>query len=115
MMDLSDGLSRDLPRLCRSSGVGAVLEAEQIPIHADADGAGSRTPLEQALHDGEDFELLLAHDALDPAQEKALQAAGIVLWPIGRVTSEAEGVLLLENDRRVPLLPLGYDHLGAQA
>jgi thiamine-monophosphate kinase len=60
MIDLSDGLSRDLAHICRESGVGALLDAGTIPIHDDAiemrrDG---HSPLEHALHDGEDYELL---------------------------------------------------------
>jgi thiamine-monophosphate kinase len=53
MMDLSDGLAKDLPRLADASGLGFELWAPEIPI----------TPgctLEQALGDGEDYELLLA-------------------------------------------------------
>ncbi|MFM2177146.1 MAG: hypothetical protein RL015_1244 [Verrucomicrobiota bacterium] len=53
MMDLSDGLAKDLPRLADASGLGFELWAPDIPI----------TPgctLEQALGDGEDYELLLA-------------------------------------------------------
>ena len=51
-MDLSDGLGSDLPRLARASGCGFVLERAALPL----------TPgctLEQALGDGEDFEMLL--------------------------------------------------------
>jgi thiamine-monophosphate kinase len=60
MIDLSDGLSRDLGHICRGSNVGAVVMAGLVPVHEDAielrrDG---RTPLEHALHDGEDYELL---------------------------------------------------------
>src|SRR5439155_5109304 len=60
MIDLSDGLSRDLAQICRASGVGATAFASNVPIHEDAielrrDG---HSPLEHALHDGEDHELL---------------------------------------------------------
>ena len=63
-IDISDGLSLDLDRLCASSGVGAELTLSSIPIHTDAitrsHEAGGRTALEHALGDGEDFELILA-------------------------------------------------------
>lgn len=65
MIDLSDGLSRDLKNICVASGVGAIVDAAAIPIHADAvelsrDGTSA---LAHALHDGEDYELLLTSAA----------------------------------------------------
>lgn len=62
-MDISDGFSLDLDRLCAASGVGAEIETDRIPIHPDAVTRAEQTgrrPLEHALGDGEDFELILA-------------------------------------------------------
>jgi len=59
MMDLSDGLSADLPRLCRASGTGAELHADRIPLFEAARHWGA-SPLDLALNGGEDFELLFA-------------------------------------------------------
>jgi thiamine-monophosphate kinase len=62
MIDISDGLSRDLHHICRESGLGAVIEAGRIPVHADAVELSKRTgrpALEHALHDGEDHELIV--------------------------------------------------------
>ena len=53
MMDLSDGLGPDLLKLCEASGVSAVIEAARVPRHPGCS-------LEQALNEGEDFELLIA-------------------------------------------------------
>ena len=65
MLDLSDGLSRDLPRLL-GDAVGATLDTASVPIHDDARRLSLQTgrdPLWHALHDGEDYELLFATDA----------------------------------------------------
>src|SRR5436190_16149315 len=70
MIDISDGLAADVHHLCEESHCGAVLRAEAIPISDAArtiqDG---RPPLEHALSDGEDFELVFA---LPPAQAQRL-------------------------------------------
>jgi thiamine-monophosphate kinase len=64
MMDISDGLSTDLARLCTVSGVGARLWSERIPcVKIPAARTGARRkrtldPLQMALHGGEDYELL---------------------------------------------------------
>ena len=106
MMDLSDGLSRDLPRLCEASGVGATLDAARIPRHADTEGV-----LERALHDGEDFELLVAHGPLDDAARAALAQAGVELTSIGMLEAEA-GVRLRTADGVHALQAGGFDHLA---
>ncbi len=59
MIDLSDGLSRDLAHICTESGVGAVLDADLIPIHPDARQLPGDA-LSRALDDGEDYELCFA-------------------------------------------------------
>lgn len=65
MIDITDGLSLDLWRMGSASGVGGVLDEKMLEsvISADAKrmaGEDQATPLAHALHDGEDFELLLA-------------------------------------------------------
>ncbi len=112
MMDLSDGLSTDLPRLAARSGVGAEVDAAALPVHADvmrlADGVA---PWRHALDDGEDFELLVAHRPLTAEVREALAAAGVSLHRVGRVTEAADGVTLREGGRVGPLRRGGYDHL----
>lgn len=112
MMDLSDGLSRDLPRLCRASGVGAEIVAERVPVHPDARGAGSAAAaLAAALDDGEDFELLLAHAPLTVVDRSGLEAAGVTLIEIGRVLAAEHGVRLRTAQGVGPLVARGFDHL----
>lgn len=67
-MDISDGLSVDLLRMCDASRCGAILDLERIPVSPAAIEAarlGDKSPVEHALGDGEDFELLMA---VDPEQ-----------------------------------------------
>lgn len=103
MIDISDGLSRDLRHICDQSGVGAVVEAATLPVHPDATELGKRggkTPLEHALHDGEDHELLLA-------AEPSVGMPGCAC--IGRFTAERE-VLLSVDGALVPLERRGWEH-----
>src|SRR5258708_3857619 len=60
MMDLSDGLSTDLPRLCVASGVGADVENEKLPVvqHPSAGRGPGVDPLQLALHARAAYELL---------------------------------------------------------
>jgi len=75
-------LSRDLAHLCRMSGVGAVVLEEKIPVHDDAIEArrDGRSPLEHALHDGEDYELLFT---MDPGDLAFATTKGTKLYVIG--------------------------------
>ncbi len=59
MMDLSDGLSVDLRRLCAAGGTGAEIETDRLPAFTQS-AAWNCSPVSLALHGGEDFELLFA-------------------------------------------------------
>jgi thiamine-monophosphate kinase len=104
MVDLSDGLSRDLAHICRESGVGAIVRAADIPIHDDAiemrrDG---HSPLEHALHDGEDYELLFT-SGNQPWE-------GPMARQVGDITAEP-GIWLEHRDgSREPLEPKSWEH-----
>ncbi len=87
-IDLSDGLSLDLRRLCLASGCAAVLD-RPIPIFPGA-------TLAQALHGGEDYELLFTARR---AIAGAIRIGGICKGRHGRIEYEGK-----------PLEPLGYDH-----
>jgi len=71
MMDLSDGLGADLPRLARASGVGFDLDEAAIPRTRGC-------TIQQAISDGEDYELLVA---ISKGQAAALQRAWVKEFP----------------------------------
>ena len=99
-MDLSDGLSLDLQRMCAASG----LRAEIVPPPRYR-GA---TPA-QSLHGGEDYELLFTA----PARVRVPDAfEGLPLTRIGAMRKGAAGVVLMNGLMNgEPLPALGYDHL----
>src|SRR5438105_7377896 len=85
MIDISDGLAADVHHLCEESRCGAVLRAETIPITPEARGMNDeRSPLDHALSDGEDFELLFAVAPEDARRLLATQPIdGISVYAIG--------------------------------
>ena len=102
MIDISDGLSRDLGHICRASGVGAVVEASQVPIHPDAHELSKRDgvePLRHALDDGEDYELLYTSPLNSPNAMR-----------IGHITEDTSLVLEREHGVTEPLIPKGWEH-----
>jgi len=110
MMDLSDGLSTDLPRLCTASGVGADVESEKLPlVQQPRAGRGPGVdPLQLALHGGDDYELLFT---VRPAQVNMLPKTlhGVPLTAIGRITGQRELVLLKQAGGNRQLHPGGWD------
>ncbi len=95
-LDISDGLSLDLARLCRESKVSAELY-DNVPL------AGGVT-LDQALHGGEDYELLFTASAKTKIPPRI---ANLPATQIGKITRGNPGKVKL-NGR--PLKPAGFDH-----
>jgi thiamine-monophosphate kinase len=110
MMDLSDGLSTDLPRLCAASKVGAQIEMNKLPKVPGPDVAlkYKLNPLQLALHGGDDYELLFS---VAPNKAKLLPTTfgGVCLTRIGKITRNRCLVLLDENDHASLLRPGGWD------
>jgi len=110
MMDLSDGLSSDLSRLCAASAVGAQLESSKIPRVRvlDVTFKQGHDPLHLALHGGDDYELLFT---VPPRKAKLLPNSfrGVRLTAIGRITRKRELLLLDENGRVSQFTPRGWD------
>jgi len=112
MIDISDGLALDLWRICEASGCGAELNeaALNAVIHPDAQRMAAQTgrsPLEHALYDGEDFELIVV---ADPARLR--RATGdLGLRAIGRMVEMRSLTLRDTQGGARPLEIRGWEHL----
>jgi len=102
MMDISDGLSTDLTRLCEASKVGARVNASRLPINQISHLSSS---LSTALHGGDDYELLFTvpktHVSKLPSSYR-----GVQLTQIGEITANKR-LLLIGNDKKAELLIQG--------
>lgn len=103
MMDISDGLSLDLYRLCSASKTGAVIYEDSIPLSRDVKS------LDEALNMGEDFELLFT---LSPKEARRLiKNSGRVFKAIGEMRERKYGIgLISKKGKERPLEPKGYQH-----
>jgi thiamine-monophosphate kinase len=115
MMDISDGLSRDLPRLCRSSSVGAEIDSAAIPLFPES-SSWNCDPLALAFHGGEDYELLFAvPEPKVETLERSYPAEFPRISRIGKLTSDPQIVITESGKRSRPLSEKGYDHFLAKA
>ncbi len=102
-LDISDGLSTDLTHLCEESGVAAEVDAALLPVYPTA-------TLDQALHGGEDYELLFTAPS---AARLPRVLAGVAVTRIGRIVKPRKGqpgLILLTQQGPHPLEPRGWEH-----
>lgn len=117
MMDISDGLSADLPKLLRASGVGAVVSQSAVPVHPAARQWAATHQLDPtvfAMEGGEDYELLLA---VAPADAERLQQhmqaqLGTPLTRIGTICAEPNLWLETTSGQRTVWTFKGWDHFS---
>jgi thiamine-monophosphate kinase len=104
MMDLSDGLSTDLPRLCEASGVGAKISGDSLPLTSLVGRGGAK---KLALHGGDDYELLFT---VAKGQEGRLPRnfRGLQLTRVGEIRRDRK-VLLIDGGKATRLRSGGWD------
>jgi thiamine-monophosphate kinase len=98
-IDLSDGLSLDLARVCHESNVGAEIFSGSLPV-------ARRATLDEALHGGEDYELLFTAAAKIKVPARIGKLA---ITEIGVMTRGKPGVVLMDG---APLQSKGFDHFA---
>lgn len=104
-IDVSDGLSTDLAHLCDESGVAAEIDVGSLPI-----SPGST--ISQAVHGGEDYELLFT---ARPAARIPRKIAGVPVTCIGRMVKRSPKrpmVTLVTPEGREPLEAEGWEHFA---
>ncbi len=117
MMDLSDGLAKDLSRLCIASGVGARVRLADVPIREVvrvAAAALDLDPMALAISGGEDYELLatIAPMDVEPARERLHDRFGVTLTQVGDVIGRRELVAVDAAGVESTLEPKGWDHFA---
>jgi thiamine-monophosphate kinase len=113
MMDLSDGLSTDLDRLCRASGVGAHIRAASLPAVRVPQSLRRRgiVAIDLALHGGEDYQLLFTVPA-HSARRIPRSRGGVHITEIGEIVRTRGLRLVSPGGSSAPLSPRGWDHFG---
>lgn len=115
MIDVSDGLLKDLGEIIRASGVGAKIYLEKIPVHPATLVASQfmeKDALGFALSGGEDYELLFT---LNPGKydkyKEEKQKIESNLTVIGEITFKEEGIRLIDKEGKEKKFPEnGYSH-----
>lgn len=116
-MDLSDGLAKDLGRMCLASGVAAEVGTHRLPLSSAACKALAVNPvlIEAVAAGGDDYEVLTT---VTPAHAAAYRAAatsgGVNVTEIGRIEA-GSGIRLTDGaGREVVMSATGWDHFGGQ-
>lgn len=117
MMDLSDGLAKDLSRLCIASAVGARVRLADVPIPDAVRAAATALdldPLSLAISGGEDYELLatIAPTEVEPARERLRDRFGVTLTQVGDIVEEPGLVAVDAHGAESTLEPKGWDHFA---
>jgi thiamine-monophosphate kinase len=108
MIDVSDGLGKDLRTLCAESGVGALIREEALPVPpaiGELCGLEGEGLIDFALSSGEEYVLLAA------VSFEAVGRLSAGATVIGTAVPAAEGITLVDSSgRKRPMPTLGYEH-----
>ena len=112
MIDVSDGLASELYHICRSSGVGALVEESGVPIHPDAQLKAldfKLDPITCALSGGEDYELVFTIDPADTEKVRYLPD----IYIAGEIVPAEDGLKLHTKGGNLHEIPAqGWRHFS---
>ncbi|MFH1940905.1 MAG: thiamine-phosphate kinase, partial [bacterium] len=118
MIDISDGLSSEAHHLCESSGLGCLMDEDQIPVSEDAirwvEYKGG-DPMAYALESGEEYELLFTVDraSYERWDRKASAEGRPDVFVIGEMTRKENGIRMRKGGKTKTLSRKGWDHFGS--
>ena len=102
-IDISDGVSVDLQHLCEESGLRAEVDAALLPL-------GRGAAMNDALHGGDDYELLFTAGA---SARVPRRISGVPVRRVGTMLRRRSGVpqmTLIRDGERSELKPGGWQH-----
>jgi thiamine-monophosphate kinase len=116
MMDLSDGLATDLPRLLAESSAGARIDLARLPVAPAARAVATaleQDPMAWATGGGEDYELLVTCErgAFERLRAGLATATGTGLTAVGEVGT-GHGVRWVDAEGRETLVTAGFEHFS---
>ena len=113
-IDISDGLIADMGHICKQSGVGAIINVDNIPVHPAAKVVFPDRALELALSGGEDYELLFTAKPAVVNKVKRLNEFPITV--IGEIVADKKAAVKLVDSKGKPfrLKKLGWEHFTSK-
>ncbi|NIM58010.1 MAG: thiamine-phosphate kinase [Candidatus Aminicenantes bacterium] len=118
MIDTSDGFLGDLGHICQSSGVGAVLIQEKLPVNEDLRNAAAELkldPYKLVLQESDDYELIITCPPDNVTQIRSAIAAvsDVPVTEVGRITDSVGDIqLTLPNGTHRHVIPSGWNHFS---
>jgi len=114
MLDISDGLAKDLRNLVRASKIGARIYEDKIPLSSPLIHFAKKfyqKPLDYALNGGEDYRLLFtAHPSKRKEIDELSAHLGVRITEIGEIMEGTAGIILMGKDGKERDIRGGYDH-----
>jgi thiamine-monophosphate kinase len=110
MIDLSDGLSKDIHNLCRESDCGADIYVNSIPVSKELEYYSKHLKKDKyfySIHGGEDYKLLFTSSEKKSERIKKISKK---IKIIGTIKEKIDGINLIEDGKKIPLKPEGWEH-----